>query len=146
MKDLGQKLYNERRYDFSRVYIRQLMFKSTGDEILLQCKVIFNEASYEATMCVSYNQFNNLLMASGDAEFKSDISALIGEALTMDDHKKLQSSFQINLMKVFGRPMRIRGCTYHTSLVVLPMEELAENPDQAYVFLVSRMTFQRALR
>lgn len=146
MKDLGQKLYNEHRYDFSRVYIRQLMFKSTGDEILLQCKVIFNESSYEAMLCVSYSQFNHLLMASEDAEFKSDISALIGEALTMDDQKKLQSSFQINLMKVFGRPMRIRGCTYHTSLVVLPMEELAENPDQAYVFLVHRMTFQTALR
>lgn len=146
MKDLGQKLYNERRYDFTRVYIRQLMFKSTGDEILLQCKVIFNETSYEATLCVSYSQFNNLLMATGDAEFKCDISALIGEALTMDDHKKLQSSFQINLMKVFGRPMRVRSCTYHTGLVVLPMEELAENPDQAYVFLVHRVTFQPALR
>ena len=146
MKDLGQKLYNERRYDFSRVYIRHLMFKSTGDEILLHSKVIFNESAYTATLCVTFRQFNDLLMSSADTEFKSEVSALIGEALTMEDQNKLQTSFQINLMKVFGRPLRVRRCVYHTSLMVLPLEELAEKPDKAYVFLVKRMTFQRALR
>jgi len=146
MKDLGQKLYNDRRYDFTRVYIRHLMFKSTGDEILLHSKVIFNESAYTATLCVSYQQFNDILMSSADAEFKREVSALMGEAITMEDQNKLQTSFQINLMKIFGRPLRVRRCVYHTSLMMLPLEELVEKPEKAYVFLVKRMSFQRALR
>lgn len=146
MKDLGQKLYNERRYDFSRVYIQQILFKCTGQEVLLNCKIIFNQVNYTGTLCLTFPQFNDLLMRSNDRELKLEIPSLIGEALSMPDQNKFETSFQINLMKIFGRPLRIRGCTYHTSLVVLPIEELAENPDNAYVFLVKKMTFQPALK
>lgn len=145
MTDLGQQLYNERRYDFSSVFVRHLMFRSDGDEVLFNCKVLFNGRSYSATMCATFDQFNTLLMQSGDREFRREVSALMGEAMTMEDHKKLQTSFQINLLKIFGRPLRVRGCTYQTNLVVLPLEELAEQPEKAYVFVVRSLKFQRAL-
>lgn len=146
MKDLGQQLYNQHRFNFSRVFIRQIMFKCTGDEILLNCKVIFNEEGYNATLCVTYAQFNDLLMQNADSELKFEIPVLLGEALSMPDQKKFETSFQINLMKVFGRAMYVRGCRYHTDLISLPMEELVEKPDEAFVFLVRRMTFLPALR
>ncbi len=146
MKDLGQKLYSDRSYNFSRVFVQHLMFKCSGDEVLLHCKVIFNESSYTATLCVSYRQLNELLLANHDAELRREVSALVGEALSMRDLKKMQTSFQINLMKVFERPLRVRGCTYHTKLVMLPLEELVAEPECAYVFVVRRMTFQKALR
>lgn len=146
MKDLGQQLYNQHRFDFSRVFIRQIMFKCTGDEILLNCKVIYNEQSYSATLCVTYSQFNDLLMQNTDAEFKIEIPVLLGEALSMPDQKKFETSFQINLMKVFGRAMYVRGCRYRTDLMKLPIEELVEKPEEAFVFLVHSMTFQPAIR
>ncbi len=145
MKDLGQKLYTERSYNFSRVVVQHLMFKCTGDEVLLNCKVIYNESRYTATICVSFSQLNDLLRASPDAELRREISALVGEALSMKDQNKMETSFQINLMKIFERPLRVRGCTYHTKLVVLPLEELVADPDQAYVFVVRKMTFQKAI-
>lgn len=145
MKDLGQKLYSERSYNFSRVVVQHLMFKCTGDEVLLNCKVIYNESRYAATICVSFSQLNDLLRASPDAELRREISALVGEALSMKDQNKMETSFQINLMKIFERPLRVRGCTYHTKLVVLPLEELVADPDQAYVFVVRKMTFQKAI-
>lgn len=146
MKDLGKMLYNQRRYDFTRVSVRHLMFKCTGDDVLMYSKVLFNGAAYEATLCVSFTQFNELLMASADAEMKKEIAALIGEALSMRDQNKLQTTFQINLIKIFERPLQVRGCTYHTNLVKLPLEELVAEPECAYVFVVRKMTFLPALK
>ncbi len=146
MKDLGQLLYNQRRYDFSRVEVLKLLFKCTGDDVLLVSKVRYNDITYEATLCVTFGQLNDLLTASGNQKMNTEVAALIGEALSMKDQLKLQTTFQINLMTVFDTPLQVQDCTYHTHLVKLPLEELATEPDVAYVFLVSRMTFLPALK
>jgi hypothetical protein len=146
MKDLGQKLYNEKRYDFGSVYINQLMFKVESNEVLLVCKVIHDQTFHHATLCISFRHFNDLLLASHDGELRREISALIGEALSMDDQRKSQSTFQIDITKIFERPLRVRRCTYKTVLVSLQLPELNDSTDAAYVFMVRQLQFAKQLR
>jgi len=146
MKDLGQKLYNEKRYDFASVFINQIMFKPNGHEVLLACKVIHDDAFYHATLCMGLRHFNDLLLASHDGELRREISSLMGEALSMDDQKKADATFQIDITKIFERPLRIQRCTYKTVLVSLCHPELNDSNDAAYVFMVRQLQFARQQR
>lgn len=154
MKDLGSYLYREdpqfrfkvNEYALSRVFIRQIIFQPVGEHLMLNCRIIFSDELFDAVLSLSYDQFNNILQQCGDNEFRTGIAALLGEALSITDERKLQTTFQINLMKVFDRPLRLRGCTYYTCLKRLKLEDLADPQEDAYVFIVKRLNFHPALQ
>jgi hypothetical protein len=146
MKDLGQRLYNEKHFDFSSVFINQILFKTEGHEVLLVCKVIHDEVFYHATLCMGLRHFNDLLMASHDGELRREISSLMGEALSMEDQRKAQTTFQIDITKIFERPLRIQKCTYKTRLITLSLPELNNTDEEAYVFMVRQLQFAKQQR
>jgi hypothetical protein len=154
MKDLGCYLYRENpqfrfkvlEYALSRVFIRQIIFQPVGEYLMLNCRIIFSGELFDAVLSISYEQFNDILQQCEDNEFRTGIAALLGEALSITDERKLQTTFQINLMKIFDRPLRLRGCTYYTRLKRLKLEDLADPQDDAFVFMVKRLDFQPALQ
>lgn len=146
MKDLGKEFCLKRKFSLGKVAIEQLTFKSTGDEVLMFCRVTFCESTYRAVLCATYSQFNELLLNCGDLEIKTEVSAMMGEALSISDPKKVQSIYQIKLLKIFDRMMQVEGCLYHTELFELPPEEQADNQDGHFVFLIESLTFQKQLK
>lgn len=146
MKDLGKEFCLKRKFSLGKVAIEQLTFESTGDEVLMFCRVDFCGSNYRAVLCATYNQFNELLLNNGDSELRTEISAMMGDALSMTDPIKVQSIFQIKLLKVFDRMMQVEGCVYHTQLFELPLEEQTATPDGHYVFVIDSFTFQKQLK
>lgn len=145
MEDLGKEFCQKRKFSLSNVNIEQLTFKSIGDEVLLFCRVSFCGSTYRAVLCATYIQFNELLLNCGDIEFRTEVSAMMGEALSITDPQKVQSVFHIKLLKIFDRMMRADGCVYHTMLYELPAEEQTTT-DNHYVFVIDSLTFQKQLK
>ncbi|TVR36808.1 MAG: hypothetical protein EA392_14425 [Cryomorphaceae bacterium] len=143
MKDLGEVLIGHKNHVLSRVFVHRIIVKPTLEDVILQCVVIHDGAQYKAVLALDYTEFNELLIRTPDSELKLEIACLMGEALSEDHAPKRESPYQINLLKIFGRSLRVRGSSFYTHLFMLPGNEHEEDPRPYYVFLVDRLHFAR---
>lgn len=141
MKDLGEVLIGRKNHVLSRVFVHRIIVKPTLEDVIMQCVVIHEGTQYKAVLALDYAVFNELLSRTPDRELKMEIAFLIGEALSENHAPKRESHFQINLLQIFGRSLRVKGSSFYTHLFMLPGNEHEADPRPYYVFLVDRLHF-----